>query len=119
MKQTHVQGGVLLALSTSPIVMCRFLGDINPIILLIMTAPYVIGSYFGSMLADIDMKSSYISKKIRPLYWLIGKRFKHRGATHSLLSILVLIIVMLIVYMLTDSKIIIPAFMIGVIVGHI
>jgi inner membrane protein len=52
--------------------------------------PYYVGVAIGSLLPDIDHPQSFIGRRSFGLATLINKWFGHRGATHTLLSSLLI-----------------------------
>lgn len=117
-KRTHTQGGFLFALMTSPFIVST-LGISNKVYACFLVIVYVYGSYFGSVLPDIDMKSSYISKKIPIVYKLFGKNFKHRGFTHSLIFLLILWGCASSLVGLSGGDYIVKLFFYGLLIGYI
>lgn len=117
-KKTHTQGGVLSALLTGPVVMSwTMLHPKGVLTQFICLASYICGSYIGSLLPDIDMKSSYISKKCRLLYMLLGSKFKHRGFTHSLMFLFIIWLGFEFINIFINPGIIISFLMAGTVTG--
>lgn len=86
-KETHSKGGYIAGLWLLPYVYDTFFIHYNLTYRIVLLFIYTYFTYLGSLISDIDMKGSYISKRFTLLYKLFGKRFKHRGFTHSLLFI--------------------------------
>lgn len=63
---------------------------------LIAVAPMMIGGYIGGLLPDIDHPKSRLGRIFFPIAWVINKLFGHRGATHSLLALILVSILILI-----------------------
>lgn len=117
-KKTHIQGGVLSALLTSPVVMSwTVLHPKGILSQFICLASYICGAYVGSLLPDIDMRSSYISKKCKLLHMLLGSKFKHRGFTHSLMFLFILWVGFEFINISASPSIIISFLMTGIITG--
>jgi inner membrane protein len=68
---------------------------------------------------DIDMKGSYISKRFPIIYKLFGKRFKHRGFTHSLLFIGVIAFLGDMVIVSSDNNVVFTCIFSGILAGVI
>lgn len=117
-KETHTQGGFLLALMTSPFIVSE-LKVSSKIYICFLIVVYVYGAYFGSVLPDIDMKGSYISKKIPFMYKLLGKHLKHRGITHSLTFLMMLWVCILSLVELAERDFIVTLFFYGLLIGYI
>ena len=81
---THMVGG--LALGYMAFNHIDYLGDYlsNSTDVAIVSALLVA----GSLLPDIDISTSYMSRKTRPISFFTSKFFKHRGYTHSIVGIL-------------------------------
>ena len=86
-KETHSKGGYIIALLLLPYIYDTFMMEYTLSYRIVLLFIYAYFTYLGSLLCDIDMKGSYISKRFPIIYKLFGKRFKHRGFTHSLLFI--------------------------------
>lgn len=116
-KKTHVQGGLIVSLLTNPIISGSLPSETNILYKVILTGIYIGGSCAGSLLPDIDMKSSYISKKVPILHKLYGKRFKHRGFTHSLLALFIMFLWSNLISTLVEGEFGITLFVQGVFIG--
>ena len=84
-KETHSKGGYIVGLLLLPYFYNTFLAEYNLSYRIVLLFIYAYFTYFGSLISDIDMKGSYISKRFPIIYKLFGKRFRHRTFTHSLL----------------------------------
>lgn len=51
----------------------------------------VSGTLLGSLFPDIDLPKSKVGRKVKPISWIIYKLFGHRGFTHSLLALFLLV----------------------------
>ena len=49
-------------------------------------SPVLVGVVFGSLLPDIDEPESFIGKRMLPLSAIVSFLFRHRGASHYLLT---------------------------------
>lgn len=86
-KETHSKGGYILGLLLLPYIYNTFLVDYNLSYRVILLFIYAYFTHFGALVSDIDMKGSYISKRFPIVYKVFGKRFRHRGFTHSLIFV--------------------------------
>lgn len=116
--QAHKVGGVCAATITATLL---YANDIQTGNGLIAVVPMLIGGYFGGLLPDIDHPGSKMGRALYPIAWVVNKLFGHRGATHSLLALLLTSILFLLPSFLLDGF---PAFLytqfaIGVSVGFL
>ena len=86
-KETHSKGGYIIGLLLLPYIYKTFLLDYNLTYRIVLLFIYAYFTHFGALISDIDMKGSYISKRFPIIHKLFGKRFRHRGFTHSLLFV--------------------------------
>lgn len=86
-KETHSKGGYILGLLLLPYIYNTFLVDYNLSYRVILLFIYAYFTHLGALVSDIDMKGSYISKRFPIIYKVFGKRFRHRGFTHSLIFV--------------------------------
>ena len=86
-KETHSKGGYILDLLLLPYIYNTFLVDYNLSYRVILLFIYAYFTHLGALVSDIDMKGSYISKRFPIIYKVFGKRFRHRGFTHSLIFV--------------------------------
>ena len=86
-KETHSKGGYTIGLLLLPYIYKTFLLDYNLTYRIVLLFIYAYFTHFGALISDIDMKGSYISKRFPIIHKLFGKRFRHRGFTHSLLFV--------------------------------
>lgn len=86
-KETHSKGGYILGLLLLPYIYNTFLADYNLSYRIILLFIYAYFTHLGALVSDIDMKGSYISKRFPIIYKVFGKRFRHRGFTHSLIFV--------------------------------
>lgn len=84
-RETHVKGGYIFALLLLPYIYNNYLIEYNFFYRSILLLIYTYFTNLGSLASDIDMKGSYISKRFPIIHKLIGKKFRHRGFTHSLI----------------------------------
>ena len=86
-KETHSKGGYIIGLLLLRYIYKTFLLDYNLTYRIVLLFIYAYFTHFGALISDIDMKGSYISKRFPIIHKLFGKRFRHRGFTHSLLFV--------------------------------
>lgn len=79
------------------------------------------GSIVGSLMPDIDLPSSTVGQKVKPISYLINQFFGHRGITHTpILHIICSIFLLLLGGSLTGIlRLIYLSFVIGLFVGGI
>lgn len=118
-KETHIKGGYLFALLALPLIYNNYIIYYNFYYRVILLLIYIYFSYFGSLLPDIDMRGSYISKRFPIIYKKIGKRLRHRGLTHSLIFLSILSFLGEILFKWTDNNIVFFCLSSGIIVGCI
>lgn len=117
-KQTHSSGGFLIALITLNIFITKYLIHYNISYGLLSLVIYFYTSHIGSLFPDIDMKSSFISKRHPFISKSFGKRCRHRGFTHSLLAMLILYIIFNIFIIISNDNIIIISMCYGFFIGY-
>lgn len=120
-KETHTAGGILIStMSINPIILKIIdIKELNPMYSLILFLIFFISASIGSYFPDIDMKSSYISKRY-PLIWkYYGKKHVHRGFTHSAAMIVILYIFGLTLFQISEENIVIQLVSIGFTLGWI
>lgn len=84
-KETHSKGGYIIGLLLLPYIYNTFLVYYNLSYRIVLLFIYGYFTHIGALISDIDMRGSYISKRFTIIYKIFGKRFRHRGFTHSLL----------------------------------
>ncbi|RDY26954.1 metal-dependent hydrolase [Romboutsia weinsteinii] len=117
-KETHTKGGYILALLAIPFIIDQFLDVDNIFYKIILLMIYIYFASVGSLSPDIDMKGSYISKRFPNIYKHFGKKFKHRGFTHSLLYTVILCFIFELVLKYTDNNVVFLAIASGFVIGH-
>ena len=118
-KETHTRGGYIFALLALPFVYDNYLLNYNFYYKVILLIIYGYFATYGALLPDIDMRSSYISKRFPLLYKVFGKRQKHRGFTHSLLFLGLLSLLGDLLLKLTDNNIVFTCLYCGILIGSI
>ncbi len=118
-KETHTRGGYIFALLALPFIYNNYLLDYNFYYRIILLIVYGYFACYGALLPDIDMRGSYISKRLPILYKFFGKRQKHRGFTHSLLFLVLLSALADLLLKLTDNNIVFTCLGSGVLIGSI
>lgn len=117
-KPTHSSGGFLIALITLNAFIMKYLIKYNISYGLLSIAIYFYASHIGSLFPDIDMKNSFISKSHPIVHRIFGKRFRHRGFTHSLLAMIILYIFIKKFIEISNNDIIILSICYGFFVGY-
>ncbi|WP_042275133.1 metal-dependent hydrolase [[Clostridium] dakarense] len=118
-KETHIKGGYIFALLALPFINNKFLVGYDLVYKLILILVYIYFSYIGSLFPDIDMRGSYISKRYPILYKKMGSKFKHRGFTHSLIFISLLVYIFDLLVKFSDNNIVFLCLSNGFIIGYI
>ena len=118
-KETHSKGGYIIALLLLPYIYDTFMMEYTLSYRIVLLFIYAYFTYLGSLLCDIDMKGSYISKRFPIIYKLFGKRFKHRGFTHSLLFICVIAFLGDMVIVSSDNNVVFTCIFSGILAGVI
>ena len=118
-KETHSKGGYIIALLLLPYIYDTFMMEYTLSYRIVLLFIYAYFTYLGSLLCDIDMKGSYISKRFPIIYKLFGKRFKHRGFTHSLLFIVVIAFLGDMVIVSSDNNVVFTCIFSGILAGVI
>ncbi|RDY23928.1 metal-dependent hydrolase [Romboutsia maritimum] len=117
-KETHAKGGYVFALIFLPLFKNILSQGNNIIYQCVLVYIYIHFSYLGSLFPDIDMKNSYISKRLPILYKFFGKKFRHRSVTHSLIFIYFLCYLFKLLIMFTDNNIVFTFIYSGFIIGY-
>lgn len=86
-KNTHNTGGLLFSLIPIKALINYYITIYSYPYLALLIAIYFYFIVLGASFPDIDLKSSYISKRYPLLWKFFGKKYKHRSFTHSLLAI--------------------------------
>lgn len=91
-KQTHESGGFLISTITIYPIILKSLSDYSLVYKLLLIILYFHSASIGALFPDIDLKSSYVSKRYPLIAKTLGKKCRHRGFTHSLLSLIIIYI---------------------------
>lgn len=118
-KETHTKGGYIVALLLLPYIYNTFLLDYNFSYRILLLFIYTYFTNLGSLLSDIDMRGSYISKRLPIIYEFFGKRFRHRGFTHSLLFIALIALMGNIIMISSNENIVFTCIFSGLLTGII
>ena len=116
---THQRAGLFCGLITHQLIITTQFDSPNFVSYLFLTTLYCTSTMIGSLVPDLDMRSSQLSKLIPFLSRLITKRFKHRTFTHSFLSIGVYLLILALSVHLNVSRDIFSLIVIGLCIGHI
>ncbi|MEG2656817.1 MAG: metal-dependent hydrolase [Clostridium sp.] len=117
-KQTHSTGGFLAALLA---LYPQIIKPTNNYILaykILLIGIYFYAAYIGSSFPDIDLKSSYISKRYPFISKHFGRKLKHRGFTHSLLFLLFLYLSSLFLIFISQWNVVIITLCYGFLFGY-
>ena len=117
-KQTHSSGGFLVASCALYPFIIRFIENYNLPYKLLLIFLYFHFADLGSAFPDIDLKSSYISKRYPLLSKYFGKNFKHRGFTHSIIFLLFLGIGCLFLIYISQFNIVVHSIAFGFYIGN-
>lgn len=118
-KETHIKGGYVFALLAIPFFDNAFLNNYNLTYKCILITTYIYFAYLGSLAPDIDMRSSYISKRYPIIHKIFGSKFKHRGFTHSILFLAFIALLSEILIQYTNNNIVFICVCSGFFVGYI
>lgn len=118
-KETHSSGGYLFIALTFLKFNSMYLNDYSILYKLILFAICFQSANLGSLLPDLDTRKSYISKKWPYLSKFISKRCKHRGFTHSLLFLLILLEFLKLIISIGENNIILICISYGILIGYI
>lgn len=118
-RETHSSGGLLIALITLNPFITDFLKGFSKSYILLLIFVYFYSCHIGSFFPDIDMKSSYISKRHPFLAKHFGSKFRHRGFTHSLLFLIILFLVCKILITTTNGNVFVITLCYGFLAGYI
>lgn len=84
---THRFGGIAFGALT-PVVIENFMDKPihDPLLFMVAT---IAGGAIGSLIPDIDSPSSTLGRRVKPISKLVADKMGHRGATHSLLALII------------------------------
>lgn len=116
---THQRGGLLCGLITHQLFIAPLYAEANTFSKLFIITLYCVATTVGSLLPDIDMKSSQMGKLLPFISKFISTHFKHRTLTHSLLSIAFFFILMSFAPLLNVGQDFYIILTCGLMVGHI
>ncbi|AJD93483.1 hypothetical protein JMA_41660 (plasmid) [Jeotgalibacillus malaysiensis] len=97
--QAHKVAGVCAGTITATLL---YSNDIHSGNTLIAIAPMILGGYIGGLLPDIDHPGSKMGRALYPIAYVVNKLFGHRGATHSLIALI-----------LTSILVLLPSFLLS------
>ena len=118
-KETHSKGGYIVGLLLLPYIYNTFLVSYNLSYRIVLLFIYAYFTHLGSLISDIDMRGSYISKRFPIIYKLFGKRFKHRSFTHSLIFVGLIIVIGDIFVISSNDNIVFTCIFSGLLAGVI
>lgn len=117
-KETHSSGGLIIALLALNVFLTKFISSYSLIYKIFLILLFFHSSYIGALFPDIDMKSSYISKRYPFLAKHFGKKCRHRGFTHSFLAVLLFSLFFEVIYMISNQNIIVLSIGLGFLLGY-
>jgi len=117
-KQTHESGGFLIATVTIYLIIIKNLSSYLLIYQLLLTILYFHSANIGALFPDIDLKSSYASKRYPLMANTLGRKCRHRGFTHSLLSLIILYTACVFFIFISDWNIVIEVLCYGFWFGY-
>lgn len=118
-KETHSKGGYIVGLLLLPYVYNTFLLDYNLPYRIVLLFIYAYFTDLGSVLSDIDMRGSSISKRFPLIYKVFGKRFRHRSFTHSLVFVGLIALLGKLVVIISNNNIVFTCIFGGLLAGII
>lgn len=118
-KETHNYGGLFFTSIALPWLNLFLFKQYNYLYKFILVCIVLYFANLGSLLPDIDKRSSYISKRIPLVSKMFYKKCKHRGFTHSLLFTFLLIFILDIILKNSEYNIVLLSASIGLIIGYI
>lgn len=116
-KETHSKGGYIVGLLLLPYIYNTFLIEYNLSYRVVLLFIYAYFTHFGALLSDIDMRGSFISKRFPLFYKIFGKRFRHRGFTHSLLFVGIIAFIGDVVIISSNDNVVFTCIFSGVLAG--
>lgn len=116
-KETHSKGGYIVGLLLLPYIYNTFLMEYSLSYRIVLLFIYAYFTHFGSLLSDIDMRGSYISKRFPLIYKIFGKRFRHRGFTHSLIFVGLIAFIGDVVIVSSNDNIVFTCIFSGILAG--
>ena len=116
--QAHKVAGVCAGTIAATVL---YSNDIESGDMLVAIAPMLLGGYIGGLLPDIDHPGSKMGRALYPIAWVVNKLFGHRGATHSLIALLLTSVLFLIPSFLLEgfTSFLYTQFAIGISVGYL
>lgn len=118
-KETHSYGSLLFALIVMPWLHFFFFLNYDTMYQLVLICVILYFADFGSLLPDLDLKSSCINKRHPWLFKKIGKKCRHRGETHSFLALFLVTIVLCFIMKFTEYNIAFVCACLGVFIGYV
>ena len=118
-KETHSTGGVCISLIMLNTILSLFLFPYDIAYKILLIALFFHFSYIGSLFPDIDQRKSSISQMYPFLSKHIGSKCRHRGFTHSLLCLSLIVLTLYIILNVSNFNIILLIISIGFIAGYI
>lgn len=118
-KETHKTGGICISLLMLNTLLSLFLFPYEISYKILLVALFFHFSYIGSLFPDIDQRKSSISQMYPFISKYIGSRCRHRGFTHSLFCLSLIILFCYTILNVSNYNIIFLVISIGFILGYI
>lgn len=118
-RETHSTGGVCISLIMLNSIFTLFLIPYDIAYKILLIALFFHFSYIGSLFPDIDQRKSSISQMYPFLSKHLGSKCRHRGFTHSLLCLALIILILYTILHVSNFNIIFLIIFIGFICGYI
>lgn len=93
--KTHTVGGLFVGTLVSGLFLQYSITHFSTLSLCILLILYIYALSFGSVFPDIDQPQSYLGKRVPFISHQINSKFHHRGFTHSLLFIYIIVFLFL------------------------
>ena len=116
---THQRAGLFLGLTTHPLFISDMMTDANVFSQAFMIGMFALSATVGALLADIDMTDSQMGMFFPGISKFISKTFKHRRATHSLLTLAIFILALQNSHRLNIAADFFELIVLGLMIGHI
>jgi len=116
---THQRAGLFFGLATHPLFIDEVLAGANTYSRIFMVGMFALSSTVGALLADIDMTDSQMGMFFPATSKFMSKTFKHRGVTHSLVTLGIFIFALQNSHWLNVGADFFELIVLGLMIGHI
>ncbi|MEG1002581.1 MAG: metal-dependent hydrolase [Clostridium sp.] len=117
-KETHTSGGFFIALLALNSFTAKYISNYDLYYKIFLIIIYFYSANLGSLFPDIDMKSSFISKRHPFIAKHFGKRLRHRGITHSLIFLFTLFLLFKVLISISSFNIVVITISYGFLFGY-